>query len=188
MRSPRPTSLTLPVSRVAEYSASPVELVVRVWYAPPPPPRLRLRPRHHLRLLRRRQTIPLAHPKRQPALSSQRALALCPSWSYSVGTVRTVAYRVCCEAGAVVYRTRPQSRERGRSWMLKGGDTASISAVEIVMVSASDLGGGEKDRLVPPVSGGSISRGGKRGIDRFQNPGDLPSQMLLRTQKIMNER
>ncbi len=106
---------------------------------------VRTSPSPHLRLLRRRQTIPLAHPKRQPALSSQRALALCPSWSYSVGTVRTVAYRVCCEAGAVVYRTRPhQSRERGRSWMLKGGDTASISAVEIVMVSASDLGGGKR--------------------------------------------
>ena len=37
--------------------------------------------------------------------------------------------------------------------------------------------------LLPLISTGSTSRGGRRRISRFQTPGDIPSAMLLTTEK-----
>jgi hypothetical protein len=41
---------------------------------------------------------------------------------------------------------------------------------------------------IPPASGGSISRGDRRRITRFQTRGDLPSQMISATQGVIRWR
>jgi hypothetical protein len=79
-----------------------------VWEYCVPRPRPHYYPHHR----RQRRTALLVHPKRLRGPSFRNARALYPFWSYSAGTVRTVAFQVCDAVGEVACQIHPP-RPRG---------------------------------------------------------------------------